>query len=52
MTYEELKEEFICLYQQSWGKIPKTDGMTYDDLLQEVVGMYAFINDLNKGALK
>jgi len=52
MTYEELLEEFIHLYQQSWGKIPKTEGMTYDDLLVEVTGMYAFINDLSKGALK
>jgi hypothetical protein len=52
MTHEELKEEFIYLYNQSWGRIPNTDSMTYDDLLTEVTGMYAFINDLSKGALK
>jgi len=52
MTYEELREEFIHLYNQSWGKLPNTDGMTYDDLLTEVTGMYAFFNDLSKGALK
>jgi hypothetical protein len=52
MTYEELKQEYIYLYNQSWCKIPNTENMTYDDLLTEVTGMYAFINDLSKGALK
>jgi hypothetical protein len=53
MTYEELAEEYTFLYRQSWGVDPKNVlDLSYNSLVEEVRSMYAFINDLSKGALK
>jgi len=53
MTYEELAEEYTFLYRQAWGVDPKSVlELSYNALVSEVRSMYAFNNDLNKGALK
>ena len=53
MTYEELVEEYTHLCRQAWGVDPKgVLDLSYNDLVLEVRSMYAFFNDLNKGALQ
>jgi len=53
MTYEELVEEYTFLCRQAWGVDPKSVlDLSYNDLVLEVRSMYAFFNDLNKGALQ
>jgi len=52
MTLEELIDEYETMHYQAWGQSIDASGMSYEQLLLAVRSMYAFFNDLNKGALK